>query len=464
MRARWAFAVVAVLLLALVPPAGGLTEQERAGGWSGALPKDLLPGIAPRVLVGNITVPLIPDDNANATLAIRLYDDRRQNLSGLVLTLELYRWGVLGQEMDLDQLPGPHPTFLPGEGAVVNGSHGTLYVVNVTGPLPEVAPGTIVQVNVTIPHSAALGFYRVRSQLEFLDTSGAAKVARSRGHLSDAQWEAALLAAKGGKPVSGAVPGLDGLLPEAGFTFAPEDFRYVSMPNAVPDFGNFTTPTIRPGRSGTFNFTITNRYLEPIKNVTITIEIYMWATLESSKAIDRLGGPAPKFGNGLTRIVAPTIPVLERWKPEPITVDISTKDDTPKGTYFVKHSVEFEHNGTAYTMSSRGHFSSAQWEGFAYNNLYYQLNVSGIVPDSSFNVKDPVPLWPLGVLVGLCALFGALAVVFYLAEEHGPEYPRLKKALQKWTGKYEQRRRLLEQRLDELRREVDVADEDDERQ
>ena len=64
-----------------------------------------------------------------------------------------------------------------------------------------------------------------------------------------------------------------------------------------------------------------------------------------------------------------------------------------------------------------------------------------------------MPLWPLATLIVLCVLFGALAVVFYLAEEHGDQYPRLKKGLQYWTGKWEQRKRLLQQRMDELRGE-----------
>ena len=148
---------------------------------------------------------------------------------------------------------------------------------------------------------------------------------------------------------------------------------------------------------------------------------------------------------------------------------IGTEDDTLKGTYFVRHKITFTYlpEGDSlqqgFAMLSRGYYSSEQWEGFDYSNLYYQLDgSSGIIPDSSFSVKDPVPLWPLAALIGLCVLFGALAVVFYLAEEHGEQYPRLKKALQYWSGKFEQRRRLMQQRLDELRGEVDVPLDDDE--
>jgi len=123
----------------------------------------------------------------------------------------------------------------------------------------------------------------------------------------------------------------------------------------------------------------------------------------------------------------------------PVMLTITTSGDTDKGTYFVRHHIVFTYNDTEFEMSSRGYFTWDQWEGFDYSNLYYQLDGSaGIVPDSSFSVKDPVPLWPLATLITLCVLFGALAVVFYLAEEHGDQYPRLKKGLQYWTGRWEQ--------------------------
>jgi len=252
-----------------------------------------------------------------------------------------------------------------------------------------------------------------------------------------------------------------GLLPEAGFTVAPPRFDYISRPNRVPDFGNFTTPVIRPGGEGTYNFTISNRYDADITDVRLEVSLYMWATLEESKAIADLKGPRPKFDDGTTSTTIQLGTIAKGGRVEP-ALDIHTGDDTPKGTYFVRHRLTFTYMGETYNMSSRGFFTTPQWEGFDYGNLYYQLDVSGIVPDSSISVKDPVPLWPLALLVGLCVFFGALAVVFYLAEEHGSEYPRLKKALQYWTGKLEQRRRLVQQRLDELRREVDVPLDDDE--
>jgi hypothetical protein len=462
MSARWAVAVIVVLLLALVPPAGGLTEQERAGGWSGALPKGIAVGLAPTITMRNVTIPIVHGNDALGYIGYLIEDPFDFIMMNVTLTLEIYKWSILGQEKDLPGLNVTVPAILPSGMVVANGTKCTI-------PLPDIlskSTATTPRVNISVPPEVQLGFYGVRMRFEFRqgDHTHALRVSKSRGYFQDATWDALVSAARKGQDLTNVSAGVDGILPEAGFTVAPKDFSYISLPNRVPDLGNFTTPTIRPGRSGTYNLTVTNRYNEEITDAKLEVEVYMWATLESSRTIARLGGPAPRFKDAKSTNVTVDLGTIGARLSKPVKLDITTKKDTPKGTYFVEHKLTFKHNGTAYTMSSRGYFTSAQWEGFAYNNLYYQLGVSGIVPDSSFNVKDPVPMWPLGVLVTLCALFGALAVVFYLAEEHGPEYPRLKKALQYWTGKYEQRRRLLEQRLDELRREVDVADEDDEGQ
>ena len=462
MHARWAVAVIAVLLLALIPPAGGLTEQERAGGWSGALPKLVTyVGLAPTMTVRNVTIPIVPDNNASGSIEYTMENPFLFTMVNVTLSLEIYKWSMLGQERKLTDPNETLPGILPSGTIVANKTWCAI-------SLPEIlskSTMTTPRVNISVPYDVRLGFYGVRMRFEFRENlpGNPPRISESRGHFQDATWKALVSAARRSEDLTHAAAGVDGILPEAGFTVGPNNFKYISLPNRVPDLGNFTTPTIRPGRSGTYNFTVTNRYNEEMKDVKLEVEVYMWATLESSRPIGRLGGPAPQFKEARATNVTRDLGTIGAHASVPASFVISTSDDTPKGTYFVEHNLTFSHNGTNYTMLSRGHFTSAQWEGFAYNNLYYQLNVSGIVPDSSFNVKDPVPMWPLGVLVGLCALFGALAVVFYLAEEHGPEYPRLKKALQYWTGKYEQRRRLLEQRLDELRREVDVADEDDER-
>lgn len=448
-------------MLACTSGVSGLTDEERAGGWSGELTKGIPVGMAPTVEFKNVTIPIDRHANATGSLRLRLYDDRGQNLTNITLHLSIYGWGMLGEERYQFELETPMPTFLVGEGYFLDEDFSTKCYASFDGTLGDATRAWELIINVSVPPRAEPGFYRVSLKLEFNDDPHGL-YAGSRGLFQENIWAMLLEEAWKGGVLSSVIEGVRGLLPEAGFTVAPPDFDLVSRPNRVPDFGNFTTPVIRPGEKGTYNFTISNRYDADMTDVVVRVELYMWATLEESKALDRLKGPKPKFDDGATSTEVTFPGGIPKGGRVEVRLDIGTNDDTPKGTYFVRHRLTFTYMGETYNMSSRGYFTTPQWEGFNYGNLYYQLNVSGIVPDSSISVKDPVPLWPLALLVGLCVFFGALAVVFYLAEEHGSEYPRLKKALQYWTGKLEQRRRLMQQRLDELRREVDVPLDDDE--
>jgi hypothetical protein len=304
---------------------------------------------------------------------------------------------------------------------------------------------------IAVPLDADHGYYRIRVELVFTAGNHDAK---SMGHFTEEEWNQNIERVRNGEePV-----GTDYLISEGGFTVVPRNFEYVSQPNKVPDLGDFTTPVIRPGERGVYNFTVTNRYNLTITDVFVTVEFYMWATIEESKPIEDLDGPVPVIrgiGEPGDRILLPDI---DPGGTEPVRLEIVTGEDTPKGTYFVRHRIEFTYDGQDFTMDSRGFFTWDQWEGFDYTNLHYQLGTSGIVPDSSFSVKDPVPLWPLATLIALCVLLGVLAVVFYLAEEHGEQYPRLKKGLQYWGGRYQQRKRLMQQRLDDIRADQEADD------
>ena len=350
---------------------------------------------------------------------------------------------MYGQEKDLDDLGKPLPQFKINETTFRDYWSGSL---NVTLN----ADSTPINPTVVVPTDAETGYYRIKVLLEF---SG--KNAKSMGHFTTQGWADNIERVRNTEdPVD-----TNYLVSEAGFTVVPEHFDYISLPNKVPDFGNFTTPVIRPGDTGTYNFTVTNRYNLTITDVFVTVEFYMWATIDDAKPIEDLDGPVPVIkgiGEPGDRV---SLGSIDTGSSRPIRLDIATEDDTPKGTYFVRHRIEFEYDEVAFVMESRGYFTWDQWEGFDYTNLYYQLGTAGIVPDSSFSVKDPVPLWPLATLIVLCILLGTLAVVFYLAEEHGDQYPRLKKGLQYWSGKYQQRKRLMQQRLEDIRADQEVADE-----
>jgi hypothetical protein len=375
-------------------------------------------------------------------------DEMTDNVKDFYVFLEIYRWGEYGRERELDA-PLPMFTYFSEQmndtvQSLTWQSHDETWNDDTTIDmlLPEV----------TVPEDAVPGYYRIRVML-YLNAVN--EDAKSMGHFTEQEWSANIERVRNDEnPVD-----TNYLVSEAGFTAVPKHYEDVIKPNMVPDFGDFTTPVIRPGDTGTYNFTVTNRYDFEITDVSVTVEFYMWATIDDAKPIEDLDGPVPVIvGEGKSSITKDFTSIPSKGS-EPVDIKISTEDDTPKGTYFVRHQIKFVYNDENYTMNSRGYFTWDQWEGFDYTNLYYQLNVSGIVPDSSFSVKDPVPLWPLATLIVLCILLGSLAVVFYLAEEHGGQYPRLKKGLQYWSGKYQQRKRLLQQRLEDIRADNEVADE-----
>ena len=85
------------------------------------------------------------------------------------------------------------------------------------------------------------------------------------------------------------------------------------------------------------------------------------------------------------------------------TDSIVSDEETREGTYFVRFSMNFDYNGTSRIMQSRGHWNMEQWEAATSNvtdnypgNINLDtLGVDGIIPDSSFGVKKPIPKWPL---------------------------------------------------------------------
>lgn len=227
----------------------------------------------------------------------------------------------------------------------------------------------------------------------------------------------------------------------------------ISAPNKIPRFYDFRTPIIKPSEHGNYNFTVKNRYDKKMENITIVIEIYMYATLDESKMIDKIShAPIIKEGNkqSYTTYKFDMPPNGTRV----IGITIVTDKNTPQGTYFVRHSIEFEINGIKYIMKSRGFFSSDEWSAATTNpgngsyggiNLTL-LGVDGIVPDSSFSVKEPPPVWPLVLLVALAVFFGVLSFIFYAVEEE-KGYSKIKKCFYYFSGKLKKAWRLKQKKL-----------------
>ena len=242
---------------------------------------------------------------------------------------------------------------------------------------------------------------------------------------------------------------------------------YVSYPGNIPDFHNFSTPQLEPGQEGDFALDVHNRYGYSLDNVVIIAEIYHRADIDESESLDRISSNERPFVRETcwnqdevencvetadARKATFNIGTIASNETILLEFEIISKEDTKEGTYFVRFSMTFDYNSTSRVMQSRGHWSMEQWENATTNvtegspgNINLEaLSVDGIIPDSSFGIKKPIPQWPLYVLITLTLVFAGLSVIFYLEEEG--TYPELNKWLQKRRGKLNQLRLRLKYR------------------
>jgi len=192
------------------------------------------------------------------------------------------------------------------------------------------------------------------------------------------------------------------------------------------DFNNFCTPTIKPGESGKLTFTVENNYDTAMEKVYLTVEIYKYATEETSKNINEISSP-PVFINSETRIIEYNKTIMAGSSIQ-TSLRISTSKETPQGVYLVKIKIEFKLDNAPYMMESIGYFSDEEWTNYQLNETHLPSGCSGIIPETSFTVREPIPMWPLYVLIGATVLCGFFAAVFYL-EDKGKllKLPRLKR-------------------------------------
>ena len=215
-------------------------------------------------------------------------------------------------------------------------------------------------------------------------------------------------------------------------------------------FSNFVTPTVRPGEDFTFAFELANTYDDAIMtNITLTVGIYRYATQEGSEAVDE-DFPYPPLIDGESTEMEVQLDPLQENQSAQVALDIETAKRTPHGsyfdqaTYFVRLHLRFhfEGNDTPVVLQSRGYFTDEQWDDMVsfdeeeslVNTTYmHSLGVDGLIPDSSFGIKVPIPVWPLGLLVAGCCLsaFGAL---YYFVLDNPGKYPRLEKRFYQLRG------------------------------
>ena len=215
---------------------------------------------------------------------------------------------------------------------------------------------------------------------------------------------------------------------------------------------DFETPSIRPGGSGTFRFSLNNpdpiNLTAAMENVTVGISIYHYATLEESLPVSEISNPPVIVESGGTVLVIGCGDIQPGGK-HPVEFNIDTSKKTPHGSYFsqssyfVRFMLQFSYMDVNYTMASRGHFTDQEWEllkggggaGEINQTYLHELGFDGIIPDSAFSVRIPIPMWPFFMLVGLTALSGAVALSFHVLDNPG-RYPKLELKLLRLSGKF----------------------------
>jgi len=244
---------------------------------------------------------------------------------------------------------------------------------------------------------------------------------------------------------------MSGLIVVSGHSAA--DIPYPGMPQyANLMFGGFVTPTVAPGDDLQFSFNLTNPYDDPsgtMVGVNLTIGIYRYATQEESADVDEDFKNPPTFENGETEMPL-ELGAIQMGEIVRVSQTISTTKDTPHGSYFsqstyfvrLKLDFRFEGNNTTVALQSRGYFTDEQWDTLVsfdpdksiVNMTYlYELGIDGLIPDSSFGLKIPIPRWPLAVLIGACGFCGFMALYYFVLDNPG-RYPSLEKRFYKLRG------------------------------
>ncbi|MCU0860496.1 MAG: hypothetical protein MUE55_07935, partial [Thermoplasmata archaeon] len=215
-----------------------------------------------------------------------------------------------------------------------------------------------------------------------------------------------------------------------------------------------------------FGFNMTNPYDDPactMVDLNLTVGIYRYATQEEVRDLDDEFEDPPVFENGEPEM---SLEFDELQLEETVRVDlsISTDKDTPHGSYFsqstyfvrLRLAFNFEGNDTRVLLQSRGFFTEEQWDEMvsfdpeeSIVNLTYMhsLGVDGLIPDSSFGIKIPIPRWPLGVLIAGCCLSAFMALYYFVLDNPG-KYPSLEKRFYKLRGELSE----LRGKLEDLRR------------
>jgi len=233
------------------------------------------------------------------------------------------------------------------------------------------------------------------------------------------------------------------------------------------------SPQLAPGEMGTFRFNFSNPHRFWMQNILLNVSIYEYATIEENLRVDS-GWPwaYPRIQES----APPSNPreyLIHRGGPMDFlgntsganyireSFTILTSKDMPHGSvfaqssYFLRFWLEFDFTNATdsgrMVLASRGYFTDAQWANAteylgpgctpynatnrcAGNVNLTRLGVDGLLPDSAFGVKEPIPIWPFYGLVVMTIFFLILAFLFWVEENPG-RYPRIERRWLTFKGR-----------------------------
>lgn len=185
--------------------------------------------------------------------------------------------------------------------------------------------------------------------------------------------------------------------------------------------GNLSGPTLAAGSSGSLGLTVQDLLPNPMSAISLTLDIY---------AMAGGAGPAgPVQGSILPLLSAAngpsgsniTFPVvsLSPGGVAALTVSVSTSSSMGAASFFLRTTLAFVANHTAYLLESRGWFSSGTWQnatelpnGTATLNLS-RLGVSGVTPETSIIVQTTALVWAVAALVAGALVLVGIGAFYY---------------------------------------------------
>ncbi len=213
---------------------------------------------------------------------------------------------------------------------------------------------------------------------------------------------------------------------------------------------DFQPLQLSPGESGDLGFNVTNPYGWTMENASLAVEIHEYRVPVFPEGLTitpvrDLGSP-PLFAASNDPALRLSLGDILPGSSVNLRHRVVTEAETPggsafaQGTYVVRFRLAFDYEGgqTALLLSP-GFFTTTElayatrdvslpereayrYVGFlnlSFLSEAYGEEVDGLLPDTAFGVKVPLPLWPFyALLVGSAAAFG---LFLYYARREGQD-------------------------------------------